>query len=150
MRNWLTALRPASFRGVAFRVDGEQPDGGRRVAVHEISGGEAPLTEDMGRATREISVDAWVAGDFADAAGLALEAACDLAGPALLMLPMDRPRMVRCTGCQRDRRKDAAGYVAYRLSFVEAGGAAFGVSALAALRGVFSARAGAAARAMGG
>ena len=139
MRDWFN-LRQASFRGVRFHVDEDGPDRGRRVAVHDISGGEKPVTEDMGRLATTFSVTAYVVGDMADALGHALEAACDRPGPALLVLPIDAPRMVHCQGCSRSREKDRNGYIAYRLDFVEAGpgGGGFG-GALAALRDVFAA-----------
>lgn len=139
MRDWLK-LRPASFRGVPFRVEDDGSDRGRRVAVHEISGGERPVTEDMGRIATTFSVMGYVVGDLADAAGLRLEAACDARGPARLVLPIDSGRMVHCTGCSRNREKDRSGYIAYRLDFVVAGSAGAGLGgALGALRAVFSA-----------
>lgn len=139
-RNWLKTLRHASFRGVPFLVDADGPISGRRVAVHDISGGEAPVTEDMGIMAREIHVRAYVAGDASDMAGLALEQACQAPGPSLLALPMDPPQLMHCIECRRVRRKEKAGYVAYDLSFVVAGAGipALG-DALSALRGVFAA-----------
>ncbi len=137
MRNWLK-LRRASFRGVPFHVEDDGPMRGRRVVVHEISGGERPLTEDMGRMATAFSVSAYVATDAADAIGLALERACDAPGAALLTLPIDPARMVHCVGCERERRKDQAGYIAYRLSFMEAGAGSSGsIGGISALREVF-------------
>ncbi len=148
-RNWLKTLRRASFRGVAFHVEGDGGLVGRRVAVHDISGGEAPVTEDMGALAREMQVQAYVAGDAADAAGQALEAACAAPGPALLVLPIDAARLMHCTGCHRRRDRDGAGYLAYDLDFVQAGmGVAADGGALAALRTVFQDAAGAAAAAL--
>ncbi|WP_054308917.1 DNA circularization N-terminal domain-containing protein [Mesorhizobium sp. 1M-11] len=139
MRNWLK-LRPASFRGVPFHVEDDGPMRGRRVVVHDISGGERPLTEDMGRMATAISVSAYVATDAADAIGHVLERACDAPGPALLVLPIDPARMMHCIGCERERRKDRAGYIAYRLSFVEAGaGASASIGGISALRDIFDA-----------
>nr|WP_295465194.1 DNA circularization N-terminal domain-containing protein [Mesorhizobium sp.] len=137
-RNWLR-LRQASFRGARFHVDEDGPDRGRRVAVHDISGGETPVTEDMGRLATGFSVTAYVAGDQADAVGHALERACDLPGPALLVLPIDAARMVHCTGCSRSREKDRSGYISYHLEFVEAGVGAVGGGGLGVLRSVFAA-----------
>jgi prophage DNA circulation protein len=148
-RDWLTTLRRASFRGVSFHVEAEDNVVGRRVAVHDISGGEAPVTEDMGALAREFSVAAYVAGDAADRVGLTLEAACGAPGPSLLMLPMDAARLMHCVGCRRHREKDRAGYVAYDLAFVEAGAA--GVASggfLATLRTIFAAGAATAAAAL--
>jgi len=137
-RNWLSTLRPASFRGIRFHVEGDGGNVGRRVAVHDISGGEAPVTEDMGKLAREVGVGAYVTGDAADLVGLALERACEAPGPSLLVLPIDAPRLVRCTGCRRRRDRDRAGYIAYDLDFVVAGIAGVALAdPLSALRGVF-------------
>jgi len=150
MRNWLK-LRPASFRGVPFHVEDDGPMRGRRVAVHEISGGERPMTEDLGRLATAVSVSAYVATDAADVIGLALERACDAPGPALLVLPIDAARMMHCVNCERERRKDQAGYIAYRLSFVEAGSSAGGaLGGISLLRDVFDAGIAAVSSAIGG
>lgn len=139
MRNWLR-LRRASFRGVPFHVEDDGPMRGRRVAVHEISGGERHLTEDMGRLAPTFSVSAYVSTDAADAIGRALERACEVPGPALLVLPIDAARMVHCVNCERERRKDQAAYIAYRLSFVEAGGGVSGsIGGISAIRDIFDA-----------
>lgn len=147
-RNWLGAFRPASFRGVPFEVDRDGPYRGRRVAVHEISGGEAAVTEDMGRRQPIFRVDAYVAGDAADGVGLALEAACGAYGPSLLVLPMDPPLMVHCTSCRRNRERDRAGYVAYDLDFVEAGSGMTAAGGISALKVIYDAGAAAVASAL--
>lgn len=140
MRNWERAFRRASFRGARFWVEDDGPQKGRRVAVHNISGGEAPVTEDVGIVATEFRVTAYVASDLADVKGLALEAACDLAGPSILTLPMDAARMVRCLGCTRSRSKERNGYIGYELTFVIAGGSGLAAAGgLPALRGVFGA-----------
>lgn len=134
MRDWTRTLRRASFRGVRFWVEDGGPDVGRRVAVHEVSGGEAPLTEDMGRRASSVGLSVYLVSDRADAEGLALEAACAAPGASLLMLPTDAGRIVHCVGCHRSWNKDRLGYVAYDLAFVEAGfgggGLAGGIGAL--------------------
>lgn len=138
MRNWSRSFRRASFRGVPFHVDADGPESGRRVVVHEISGGERAVTEDMGARTRRFLVEAYVASDAADMQGRALEVACGAPGPGLLTLPLDPAVFVHCEGCVRDRRRDQAGFLGYRLDFVEAGSAVAGVgSALGMLREVF-------------
>lgn len=140
MRDWAKTLRRASFRGVPFWVDGEEPEVGRRVVAHEISGGEAVLTEDMGARAKSIFVDAYVIGDLADFAGLALERACAAPGASLLILPMDSGEAAHCIACARNRRKDRNGVIAYRLEFIRAGGAtSFAASGLGQLRTAFDA-----------
>lgn len=47
--SWTDRLQPASFRGVAFKVDGDDLQIGRRTVVHEYPGRDTPSVEDMGR-----------------------------------------------------------------------------------------------------
>ena len=69
---WTDSLRAASFRGVPFEVETEGLSGGRRVGVHETPGGDLAVTEDLGRRTRAISVEAYVIGDVAAGQSVAL------------------------------------------------------------------------------
>ena len=66
MRNWLTAFRPASFRGVRFKVDGEGMSGQRRLSISPIAYAERSGIEDMGRDPRVWQLVAYVSGDAAD------------------------------------------------------------------------------------
>jgi hypothetical protein len=149
VRNWQSAFRRASFRGARFWVEDDGPEKGRRVAVHQISGGDTPVIEDMGRRAVEFSVTAYVASDLADVEGLTLEAACASFGPGLLTLPMDPAQLTICLGCRRNRSKDRNGHIGYDLSFVEAGGSGLSAATgLPALREVFSTGLAGAARAL--
>ena len=123
MRDWSRAYRRASFRGVSFWVERESPDFGRRVAVHDISGG-GNTVEDTGSKIPVYRVDAYVASDLADIEGRALELVCQVAGPGFLSLPMDPGLIANCTVCRRDRRKDRNGLIAYDLEFLVPTGAA--------------------------
>ena len=143
MRDWSRAYRRASFRGVRFWIEKDGPDGGRRVAIHEVSGGDVHQTEDLGRRADMHRISAYVASDLADIEGLALEAACKAPGPSMLVLPMDLPLSAHCVGIRRNRDRDENGIVAYDLAFVAAGGALSGAaSPLGALRVAFSANLG--------
>lgn len=127
MRDW-RKLRPASFRGAAFRVDEEAiPKTGRRVAVHQYVKAEEHGTEDMGRLPREFRIRAYIASDNADAACQALMAACGTPGAATLVLPFFGGHQVRCTGCGPSWNREKLGYVSIDIEFVEAGsdGASF-------------------------
>ncbi|BDA84966.1 hypothetical protein Sa4125_25080 [Aureimonas sp. SA4125] len=151
MRDWSSAFRRASFRGVRFWVDEDGPEVGRRVAVHEISGGNVPVVEDMGRRATRFTVSAYVASDLADIEGLALERACATDGPAVLRLPMDPSQLVYCEGCRRNRRKNKNGVITYDLAFVTAGGpGGAAASALGAMRGTMANALGAVGAALAG
>ncbi|MEO3997179.1 DNA circularization N-terminal domain-containing protein [Mesorhizobium sp. CAU 1732] len=140
MRDWQRSLRRASFRGVPFWVESDGNETGRRVAVHEVSGGDTIITEDMGRRARSVYVSAYVIGDVADGKGHAIEAACVAPNAALLVLPIDPARSMHCLSCRRARYRDRAGYIAYDLEFVESGaGGPLGSSGLGSMRDIFSA-----------
>lgn len=56
-------LLPASFRGVPFQVSSAGITTGRRTVVHEYPQRDKPYVEDLGRATRQIKIKAFVVGD---------------------------------------------------------------------------------------
>lgn len=58
--NWRNSLRPASWRGVAFQVAGDDAEFGRHAAVHEFVQRDRPYVEDLGRKTRKFKLEAWV------------------------------------------------------------------------------------------
>ncbi|MBE8595340.1 DNA circularization N-terminal domain-containing protein [Xenorhabdus sp. BG5] len=53
---WAEHLRPASFRGVPFAVISGESVFGRRQAVHEYPYRDTAWIEDLGRATRRITL----------------------------------------------------------------------------------------------
>nr|DAO40637.1 MAG TPA: DNA circularization protein [Caudoviricetes sp.] len=84
---WSARLRDASFRGVPFSVEDDESSFGRRVQVHEYPNRDKPFTEDLGRATRRISINAYLIGDgYADQRDK-LIAAIETAGPGTLVHP---------------------------------------------------------------
>lgn len=56
-------LLPASFRGIPFEVTASSIRAGRRTVVHEYPQRDKPYVEDIGRATRQITLEAFVVGD---------------------------------------------------------------------------------------
>lgn len=61
--SWKDRLFDASYRGVPFGVRENSRSGGRRVGVHEYPLRDTPLIEELGRAPRRFSVDAYIVGD---------------------------------------------------------------------------------------
>lgn len=53
---WRDDFQSASFRGVPFRVQEHDTQGGRRVASHEFPERDLPYTEDLGRKQRSYSI----------------------------------------------------------------------------------------------
>lgn len=56
-------LRPASYNRVPFYVVASELNFGRRTVVHEYPQGDTPFVEDMGKATRRFSIQAFILGD---------------------------------------------------------------------------------------
>ena len=60
--DWKSRLRPASFRGVPFFVEGHEEIGGRRGVAHQFPLHDGGITEDLGRALGRYHIDAYVVG----------------------------------------------------------------------------------------
>lgn len=122
---WQDKLRPASFRGVQFKVESHDTSGGRRTVKHEFPLRDKPFVEDMGRRAKEFSVDAYVIGDDYFAQRDRLMRACDEAGSADLIHPYLGTLKVVCTGWTLRESKDEGRMARFNLSFVESGEADF-------------------------
>lgn len=127
----LDELLPASFRGVPFQVEDEEPEQGRAIPVHEFPGTNRWATEDHGLKRLSCRVVAYVAGtEGVKLQSYALWAACRADGSAPLILPHAPPVDAFCIEVRRAHRRDKLGYVAFTLSFVGAGEDELGVSPL--------------------
>jgi prophage DNA circulation protein len=125
MMSWKDSLQPASFRGVPFQVEGNDLSAGRRVQVHEYPQRDTPYTEDLGRATREISLTAFVIGADYLAARDSLLAACEEAGPGTLVHPWYGSLQVVLKSSRVSESRADGGMARFSLTFVEAGELAF-------------------------
>lgn len=118
-------LRPASFRGVAFHVQASDMGAGRRNQVHEYPQRDKPWVEDLGRATREISFDAFVVGaDYVAQANKLIEA-LEAEGPGTLVHPWLGTMTVSLKEPARLSFDSALGQARVSLSFVESGELSF-------------------------
>ena len=70
-------LLPASFRGVKFFIEKAELSAGRRTQVHEYPLRDKPFVEDLGRATRTITITAFVIGSDFIVVGRPITAAAD-------------------------------------------------------------------------
>jgi prophage DNA circulation protein len=117
-------LRPASFRGVPFQVDISGLETGRRIQVHEYPQRDKPLAQDMGRSTRQLSFDAFVAGaDYVEQANALLNA-METAGSGQLIHPWFGTLRVNALGCQVSF-DSGLGVARFQLQFVESGELSF-------------------------
>lgn len=115
-------LQPASFRGVAFKVDSDDLQVGRRTVLHEYPGRDTPSVEDMGRETREYAISAYLIGpDFIAERDRLIEA-LEQAGPGELVSPWYGRTNVVVMGKQRiSHSKADGGMCVVSFTFVESG-----------------------------
>ena len=118
---WTDTLRASSFRGVPFEVDTAGLDTGRRIGIHEIPGSDIATTEDTGRKTRTITMEAYVIGEDAVAQSIALLEALEAEGPGLLVHPIYGEILCRVSDAQQTTSWDSGHVVLFSLSFVEDG-----------------------------
>lgn len=121
MRDWLTAFRPASFRGIRFEVEVEDAEGGRRVAISPIAYSDLHVDEDMGGQPQTWPITAYVVGDLADAAAIAFMAALNRRGPGTLIAPMLGQILASVPRWRLSRERSRAGYVGFDIDFVVGG-----------------------------
>lgn len=116
--SWLERLRPASFRGVPFRVDDHEGEGGRRVHLHEFTKRDLGFAEDLGLANPAFSIRAYVVGPDYDVDRDNLIDACNAEGPGTLIHPYYGEVLVACPQVRwRESRRE--GRIAYfELKFV--------------------------------
>lgn len=126
---WRDKLRKASFRDVPFEVVDDSNKGGRRTQTHEFPQRDEPYTEDLGRATREFNVTAFVIGDDYMARRDALIAALEKAGPGTLAHPWLGNRQVQPRDFSYSHSLTTGGMCEFQLVFVEAGELVFPAAA---------------------
>lgn len=118
---WTDTLRASSFRGIPFEVDTAGLETGRRIGIHEIPGSDIATTEDTGRKTRTISLEAYVIGEDAVAQSVALLEALEAEGPGLLVHPLYGEIVCRVQDARQTTSWDNGHVVLFSLAFVEDG-----------------------------
>lgn len=120
--SWKDKLRPASFRGVGFKVEGHRADAaGRRIALHEYPGRDDPYAEDLGRKVQRFTIDGYVIGDDYMTGRDALIKACNEAGAGTLNHPYHGQLSVACTACTVEEKTSEGRLARFQLTFVQAG-----------------------------
>ncbi|HDC4262641.1 DNA circularization protein [Enterobacter cloacae] len=130
--DWRDRLRDASFRGVPFSVEDDEGTFGRRVQVHEYPNRDKPFTEDLGRATRRMTINAYLIGDdYADKRDR-LIGAVETAGPGTLVHPQYGEMQGSIDGQVRVTHSNAEGRMCrVSFQFVESGELSFPVAGMA-------------------
>lgn len=117
----LEQLQPASFRGVPFFVRGAGVEVGRRIVLHEYPQRNKPWAEDLGRAARGFTVDAFVVGPDYVAAAQALMKAAEEEGAGTLVHPWFGSLEVTLRQVLRVQFDASAGQAMVTFDFVEPG-----------------------------
>lgn len=124
VRDWLTTLWRASYKGVPFYFEQDGEEGGRGVIVHVFPNRDDPFNEDLGENPRYYDGHAYVHGDDADDQAAALIRAMASRGPGQLVTPLFGPVAVRCLTFRRKHERDRLGVVAFEARFVREGASA--------------------------
>ncbi len=113
-------LRPASFRGVPFKVQGTDDGRGRATVIHEFPLRDQVYVEDLGRAQRTIEVTAFVIGPAFEAERDTLIQALEKKGPGTLIHPWLGSFLVSLAEPAKvSHSAEQAGLVMFQLKFVE-------------------------------
>lgn len=118
---WRDNYRAATFRGVGFFVSTADSTHGRRQAVHETAQRDVPYTEDLGRKAREFSITGYLLGQDYDVERETLIAACEQAGPGVLVHPYRGELTVVCRGLTVSESTEEGGKCTLSITFLEAG-----------------------------
>ncbi len=118
---WRDQLQKASFRKVEFHVSGTDGQLGRRTVLHEYPLRDLPYAEDLGRKSREFTLEAFVIGTDYMAARDALIDAIEAPGPGELVHPFRGRMNVAITAARISESTDFGGMAKFSLTFVEAG-----------------------------
>lgn len=125
MSKFTEQLMPASFRGVGFYVTSAGIKAGRRTVVHEYPQRDKPYVEDIGRATRQITINAFVVGDdYIKQANTLLEA-IEKPGQGTLVHPWLGSMTVTLTAVSELKFDTALGVATVSFTATEAGELSF-------------------------
>ncbi|MDO8294383.1 MAG: DNA circularization N-terminal domain-containing protein [Gallionella sp.] len=123
---WKDNLQPATLAGAPFEVESAELTLGRRVQTHEYPGRDKPYTEELGRAARKVSIEAFLVGDDFMAKRDKLLAVLESGGAHELVHPWHGRMTVNVDGDCRVRHGAREGrYCAVSISLVESGELAF-------------------------
>lgn len=114
-------LRKASFKGVSFEVDSATLTFGRRTVTHEYPQRDVPYVEDLGKATRTFSIQAFVIGDDYIARAKRLLKVLEESGPGDLIHPWLGKLKVHAIDTPSVTWNSNLGIATFSISFLEPG-----------------------------
>lgn len=118
---WKERMARASFRGFEFLTDSHEAKGGRRLAVHEFPGAEAPLVEDMGGKAWDYKLNVYFIGPHYDLERNGFLARLADPGADWLTHPWLGYLWVRALAWSVHESNDKGGYCTVALEFVPGG-----------------------------
>ena len=133
---WRDQMQKGSFRGVPFRAQSQDTEGGRRVAGHEYPGRDEPWQEDLGRKGRTHSLELHIIGADYMSGRDALQAALEKAGSAELVHPWLGKLSVQVSTYRLRESTREGGMATFSVTFLEAGKEQFPTSAIDTSAGV--------------
>ena len=122
---WARRLRPASFRGVPFKVKSHTYGTGRKVVEHDIPGNDSQYSEDMGRKTRSFQINGYIIDDDVFRLRDNLIDACEKEGAGELVHPYLGTKNVQCVDFSFTEDTTEGRIVLFTITFKEAGSAKF-------------------------
>lgn len=117
--SWRDTIRPASFRGVAFYVDGDDHDFGQRKAIADFPERDKPRGQDFGQKAKSFGFTAFVIGDDYLDQETKLIAACDAKAGGELIHPKYGRKWCECIESSVSHSSDELGIGKFTLKFVE-------------------------------
>ncbi len=115
-------LRPASFRGIPFKIKRATTRVGRRIVTHEFPLKDIPYTEDLGRGAREYTLEAHVIGEgHEDLRDRLIQAIENNKEPGILMHPIFGAVRVSPGPIEHVFDNEAGNIEYFNLTFLEAG-----------------------------
>ncbi len=115
-------LRPASFRGIPFKIKRATTKVGRRIVTHEFPLKDIPYTEDLGRGAREYTLEAHVIGEgHEDIRDRLIQAIENNKEPGILMHPIFGAVRVSPGPIEHVFDNEAGNIEYFNFTFLEAG-----------------------------
>jgi prophage DNA circulation protein len=125
MSLFISLLHQAYWRGVPFKVDDLAVRKGRKVAIHDYPFRDGGWPEDMGRALQVFHFTGHLVGDLAPVMQLAIDAACEVPGPGVLVHPSLGAVRVSLLSASSAQRKDRSRVIDLQFEFIEHGTSLF-------------------------
>lgn len=119
--SWKDTLRPATFKGIEFRVAGHESEFGRRTVTNEYAYRDTPYTEDMGRKARRYEIAAYLIDTDYTVTRDSIIDAVEAGGVGTLIHPYLGTKQVVCENLRVRETREEGGFVSLSFTFVEAG-----------------------------